>query len=133
MLLSELPVRAGSYVNGELIYRAIENVIRNAINYSVDGGKVVVRTAAITCGNALRIRIEDSGPGLPESEMDAIFRPFVRAEGTGGPRAGVGLGLAITRQAVELHGGSVRAEKCQPKGLVVEIIIPLKQDWPSAD
>lgn len=106
---------AMSYVNGELIYGAIENVIRNAI---LAGGK------------ALQIRVEDSGPGLPDSQMEAIFRPFVRAESTGDARAGVGLGLAITRQAVELHGGSVRAHKAQPRGLIVEIVVPLTSDQP---
>jgi hypothetical protein len=121
---------AVSHVNGELIYRAIENVIRNAIKYSEPGGKVVIRTAILAGGKALQIRVEDTGPGLPDSQMEAIFRPFVRAESTGDARAGVGLGLAITRQAIELHGGSVRAHKAQPRGLIVEIIVPLTSDRP---
>jgi signal transduction histidine kinase len=119
-----------SHVNGELIYRAIENVIRNAIKYSEPGGKVVIRTAILAGGKALQIRVEDTGPGLPDSQMGAIFRPFVRAESTGDARAGVGLGLAITRQAIELHGGSVRAHKAQPRGLIVEIVVPLTSDRP---
>lgn len=121
---------AVSHVNGELIYRAIENVIRNAIKYSEPGGKVVIRTAILAGGKALQIRVEDTGPGLPDSPMEAIFRPFVRAESTGDARAGVGLGLAVTRQAIELHGGSVRAHKAQPRGLIVEIVVPLTSDRP---
>jgi signal transduction histidine kinase len=121
---------AVSHVNGELIYRAIENVIRNAIKYSEPGGKVVIRTAILAGGKALQIRVEDTRPGLPDSQMEAIFRPFVRAESTGDARAGVGLGLTITRQAIELHGGSVRAHKAQPSGLIVEIVVPLTSNRP---
>eukprot|EP01132_Coremiostelium_polycephalum_P012292 gene12292-15028_t len=75
---------AVSHVNGELIY---------VPSKTEPGGKVVIRTAILAGGKALQIRVEDTGPGLPDSQMEAIFRPFVRAESTGDARAGVGLGL----------------------------------------
>ena len=78
-------------------------------------------------GNEAVIRVSDSGPGVPDSELGKIFRPFYRIDdarvrSTGG----VGLGLAITEQAVRLHGGSVRASNLPEGGLLVEIRIPLQ-------
>jgi two-component system sensor histidine kinase CpxA len=73
------------------------------------------------------IRVSDSGPGVPPDSLDKIFRPFYRIDdarvrSTGG----VGLGLAITDQAVRLHGGSVTASNLPEGGLSVEIRLPLQ-------
>lgn len=89
-------------VNGELIYRAIENVVRNAVKYTADHTQVAVVSKVEN--DRLRIVVADEGPGVPAADLDRIFHPFSRGEAaisTGG----YGLGLAITKHAIERHGG----------------------------
>jgi signal transduction histidine kinase len=106
----------------ELLRRAIENPLRNAIRHSPPGAQVEV----ICDGNAefAVISIRDWGPGVPDFAIREIFKPFYRVESdrdrnTGGS----GLGLAIVERAVALHRGSVKAENAAP-GLKVEIRLP---------
>jgi two-component system, OmpR family, sensor histidine kinase CpxA len=73
------------------------------------------------------IRVSDSGPGVPADSLEKIFRPFYRIDDARGrSTGGVGLGLAITDQAVRLHGGSVKASNLPEGGLLVEIRLPLQ-------
>ena len=107
----------------ELLRRASENVIRNAIRYAPQQTPVEVRLSPN--GRTARIQVRDYGPGVPEEALNRIFDPFYRVEndrnrGSGG----VGLGLAIARRAVELHKGTLRARNAQP-GLLVEMDIPM--------
>jgi two-component system, OmpR family, sensor kinase len=108
-------------VNGELIYRALENVIRNAITHTAEGTVVLV-TSQVKAQHLL-LSIEDDGDGVPESELEAIFQPFSQSS-TGSTRGGFGLGLAITRRAAEWHGGGATARNKASGGLLVEITIP---------
>ncbi len=107
----------------ELLRSAFENVLRNAIRYTPAGQQVEVR---ISRGiGQVRVAIRDFGPGVPEEELTAIFRPFHRVEqdrnrASGG---GVGLGLAIAQRAAFLHHGQIAAVNAQP-GLLVEIRLP---------
>jgi two-component system sensor histidine kinase CpxA len=120
-VLDELPV-SGDPV---LLHSAIENVVRNATRYTGEGTCVKVR--AEKSANEALIRVSDSGPGVPDSELEKIFRPFYRIDDARvRTTGGVGLGLAITEQAVRLHGGSVRASNLPEGGLLVEIRIPLQ-------
>jgi signal transduction histidine kinase len=111
-------------VNGdpELLRRAIENIIRNAIRYSPPGAVVDIELA--DRGKTAEIHVRDRGPGVPPESLNRIFDPFYRVDPdrsrTGG---GVGLGLAIARRAVELHDGTLRASNANP-GLLVEIELP---------
>jgi two-component system sensor histidine kinase CpxA len=108
----------------ELLRRAVENLLRNAIRYSPPEKSVeIVSTIA---GSELVITVRDYGPGVPDRELEAIFRPFHRVEedrnrASGG---GVGLGLSIAYRAVLLHHGQISASNAQP-GLRVEIRIPV--------
>lgn len=107
----------------ELLHRAIENVLRNAIRYTADGTSVEMRAAAAGPGQ-VDIEVCDHGPGVVPSELDTIFLPFRR----GGGRSdsdGFGLGLAIARRAVEAHSGSIRAANRPEGGLCVTITLPL--------
>ncbi len=108
-------------VNGELIYRALENVIRNAIAYTRDKTSVLVTSEVH--GQQLSLSIQDAGPGVPDAELDAIFQPFSQSS-TVTTRSGFGLGLAITRRAAEWHGGCATATNTPSGGLRVEIVIP---------
>jgi len=103
----------------ELLRRAIENIIRNAIRYSPPESPVDIELVE-RAGRA-QVRVRDRGPGVPSESLSRIFDPFYRVDPdrsrSGG---GVGLGLAIARRAVELHDGSLRASNSNP-GLLVEI------------
>lgn len=107
----------------ELLQRAIENVIRNAVKHTLWNTRVGV--AVTREGHALAIRISDQGPGVPASALGTIFEPFVRYHEDSG-NDGYGLGLAITREVVEAHHGSIRATNSEGGGLAVEIILPLR-------
>ncbi|WP_416409097.1 ATP-binding protein [Agrobacterium rosae] len=112
-------------VNGELIYRALENVIRNAITHTRVGTSVLV-TSEVR-GTDLSLSIQDEGLGVPESELETIFQPFSQSS-TVTTRSGFGLGLAITRRAAEWHGGGATASNTPSGGLLVEITIPANSD-----
>lgn len=105
---------------GELLYRAFENVIRNATKHTAPGSVVEVR-AGVDAGK-FEVVVSDQGPGVAESDLEAIFEPFQRADSS---TPGYGLGLAIARRAVESHGGRVRARNRPEGGLAVTITVPL--------
>jgi signal transduction histidine kinase len=108
----------------DLLHRAVENVVRNAVRYTKEGSAVEVGLRRD--GEHAVITIRDYGPGLPESQLTEIFRPFYRVDDARDRQTGgVGLGLAITERAVRLHGGTVSAEKAEGEGLVVRIRVPI--------
>jgi signal transduction histidine kinase len=111
----------------ELIRSAVENVMRNAIRYTKEGTEVevAIRRTLDTAVPAAIVTIRDHGPGVPESDLDKLFRPFYRVgEARERQTGGTGLGLAITERAVLLHGGTVKASNAPEDGLIVEITIP---------
>jgi len=108
--------------SGDMLRRALENVVRNALRHSPRAGTVRLTARADAGGEGVGIAIEDQGPGVPEDQLKAIFEPFVRGEGSRG--AGYGLGLAITRRAVAAHGGSVVARNLPGGGLSVVLRLP---------
>ncbi len=110
--------------NADLLAHAIENVVRNALRFSPDGGKVTIQGGMVS-DSSLQISVQDEGPGIPQEEMAKIFDPFFRGanQATG---SGYGLGLPITMQAAQHHGGTVHAENILPHGLKITITLPLK-------
>ncbi len=113
-------------VNGDpgLLRSAIENVVRNAIFYSGKGGRIDVRLR-LHDGNAILI-VRDDGKGVPEDALPLLFKPFYRVDDARGTSTGgMGLGLAIVRNAVAVHSGSVTARNVSPHGLEVEISLPI--------
>ena len=104
--------------NHELLHRAIENVVRNAVRHSPDGGVVVISAEAID--GRVHVTVADTGPGVPEDDLDAIFEAFFRS-GAAGSSTGYGLGLAITRRVAEAHGGKAAASNRLAGGLLVAL------------
>ena len=110
--------------NRELLRRALENVVRNAIRYTPPDSTVSVQLLTSE-PHGLLIRVRDHGPGVPENALDAIFQPFYRvAEARDRQSGGSGIGLAITSRTIRLHGGTVTARNHPDGGLVVEISLP---------
>ena len=105
----------------ELLHRAFENVLRNAVKFTAPGTTVDVIVDK-PAPDRLRVMVCDRGPGVPERELEAIFEPFHRSPGT--VQDGFGLGLAIARRAIEAHGGTVRAANRPDGGLCLEILLP---------
>jgi two-component system OmpR family sensor kinase len=115
---------AAAFVNGraDLLHRAIENVVRNAVKYTpVDTAVEVDLRATATCAT---LTVADRGPGVPEDQLARIFEPFYQSN-SAQPPDGFGLGLAIAQRAINLHGGSIRATNRNAGGLRVEIELPL--------
>jgi two-component system sensor histidine kinase CpxA len=115
--------------NRELLKRAIENVIRNAIRYTPEATTVrvdmKVHLPAKSTKNFIEITVRDSGPGVPDAELQNIFRPFYRvSDARERQTGGVGLGLAITDRAVRLHNGAVTAANDVNGGFIVTISLP---------
>ena len=112
----------------EILRRAIENVVRNAVRYTREDTQVKITLQRHRDGeidSALLI-VRDQGPGVPEGELPHLFRPFYRvANARERQTGGVGVGLAIAHRAVSLHGGTVTASNAHDGGLLVEITLPL--------
>lgn len=109
----------------ELIYRAAENVIRNAVRFTPAAGVVAVEAYADDRRPVLCIDVLDQGPGVLPEELDVIFEPFSRGRNQKTrENKGYGLGLAIARRAVAAHGGNIRAQNRSIGGLCVHIELP---------
>ncbi len=107
----------------ELLARALENVIRNAVKYTADSSSITVELVHLE--QDIAIRILDQGPGVPEEALAKLFEPFYRvADARDRQSGGTGIGLAIAERSVTLHGGSIRAENHPAGGLLVEIHLP---------
>jgi two-component system OmpR family sensor kinase len=107
----------------ELLHRAIENILRNAIKFSPEQSMVLVE--AIQNDAEIVLRIQDQGPGVPETAIEHLFTPFYKAPSIH-RNQGNGLGMAISKRAIESHGGRVIAFNRIPTGLCVEMILPLQ-------
>lgn len=108
--------------NPELLHRAIENVVRNALRFSPADGVIHIAAGRAESGR-FRISIGDDGPGVPESQLDNIFKPFFRADGQSAA-GGYGLGLAIARRVIAAVDGKIEAKNKVGGGLTVEMDLP---------
>jgi two-component system sensor histidine kinase CpxA len=112
----------------DLLASAIENVVRNAIRHTAFATTVDISLKRVDSkdSSSAVISVKDHGPGVPETALAAIFRPFYRVEDARDRKTGgTGLGLAIAARAVRLHGGFIRARNADDGGLVVDITVPL--------
>jgi len=110
--------------DAELLYRAIENIVRNAIKYSPTGSEISIALFKNQAQKTVRLSVSDQGSGVPDAELDAIFQPFMRSSHAQS-KDGYGVGLAIAKQIIEAHGGKIKAENLQPKGFQMQIDLPV--------
>ena len=111
------------YISGRknLIRRSINNLLDNSIKYAK---KVFIEVSKSS--NNLFIKIEDDGPGIPESEYNNVFKPFYKIDkGRAESKSSVGLGLSISSDIIRSHGGNIMLEKSVMNGLSVKIFLPL--------
>lgn len=107
----------------EYVFRSLANVVRNAIRYAGECGPIVISSRVND--QTVCITVSDEGPGIPEAELEAVFKPFYRPEyARQRETGGVGLGLAIVRTCIVACGGAVSCRNRPVKGLAVEIQLP---------
>ena len=110
----------------ELLHRALENILRNAVRFSPDAA--IVTVTATRDSEAVRIVIRDRGPGVPADQLERIFEPFHRVgEARDRDSGGYGIGLAITSRVVKLHDGRVSAANADGGGLQVTVRLPINR------
>ncbi|MFZ6774903.1 HAMP domain-containing sensor histidine kinase [Undibacterium sp. SXout7W] len=110
----------------ELLYRACENVLRNAIRYTLPDTRVTL--TAEKRDTRLMVTVMDEGPGVPEQELGMIFDAFYRGHQNqqhSQNSEGYGLGLAIAQRVILAHGGSISASNRHAGGLCVYIVLPV--------
>ena len=119
---------------------ALSNLVSNAIRFSPDGGTVRIAAHEVTGGDMLEILVEDSGPGIPAQDLANLFEPFYTGSDILQHHSGtfefgskgIGLGLAIVRRFIELHGGIVRAHAIVREGKATgtqfQILLPLAKE-----
>jgi two-component system sensor histidine kinase CpxA len=109
----------------ELVSRAVENILRNAMRYTPDDGGVFLNVE--NHKDTIVIRIEDEGEGVPEDSLTHLFEPFYRVEASRNQQSGgYGVGMAIAEQAIRAQGGTIEASNRSSGGLRVDITLPKK-------
>jgi two-component system nitrogen regulation sensor histidine kinase NtrY len=107
----------------DLLHRALQNLVLNAIDAMPQGGELAIRTA--TLGDRIEISVSDTGSGLTQEECGRLFTPYYTTK-----QHGTGLGLAIVQSVVSDHGGKISVESTKEKGTTFRIELPREpQPW----
>jgi signal transduction histidine kinase len=110
-------------VDADRMRQVLANLVANAIRHSPDAGLVLLSARAD--GTVNRLEVADEGPGIPAEELERVFERFYRSDRARSADAGgAGLGLAIARWIVELHGGTIRAADAEPTGCRIVVELP---------
>ncbi len=113
------PIASGDVA---LLERVLDNLIDNAIDHAGDGGAVRIGTRSDA--GTVSVFVQDSGPGIPAEDIPRLFEPYYRGDASRRPAsAHAGLGLAIARRIVELHGGTIRVASRQGEGARFEFTL----------
>jgi signal transduction histidine kinase len=113
------------YLDVQKVSRVLSNILGNAIKFTKAGGKIVVRSKQQD--NVLAFSIQDTGPGIAPADLEAIFERFHTGEASNVAGKGHGLGLAISKSFVELHGGKLFVESTRHKGSVFIVHLPVEK------
>jgi signal transduction histidine kinase len=115
------PPAADVRADRDRLEQVVQNLAANAVRHTPPGGKVTLSTARE--GNRVHIRVQDTGPGIPEEHLSRVFDRFYKVQyaRTTGDAAGSGLGLSIVKAIVERHGGRVTASNAEEGGAVFDV------------
>jgi two-component system, chemotaxis family, CheB/CheR fusion protein len=106
------------------LIQVLSNLLSNACDYTEEGGRIEVRVEKD--GAEAVVEIQDTGIGIPEEQLDSIFEMFTRLEAPGTGQTGLGIGLTLSRQLVEMHGGTLRAASGGPgRGSTFAVRLPM--------
>ncbi|MCU0224879.1 MAG: ATP-binding protein [Acidobacteria bacterium] len=122
----DIDLRAGAVhgnFDGEKLERIVGNLLGNAFKFTPPGGSVALRLSSAPRG-WVQLEVEDTGPGIPARDLPRVFERFYRGERTGSEVPGTGIGLALVREFVQLHGGEVRAENRPGGGARFTVRLP---------
>jgi PAS domain S-box-containing protein len=112
------------------LQQIVWNLVNNAVKFTPKGGRVTVSSRHV--GSSLEIAVTDTGKGISATFLPQIFEAFRQEPGSGRSRGGLGLGLAITKQLVELHGGTVAASsEGEGRGATFTVLLPILTDQPA--
>lgn len=114
--------------NPEMLTRAIENVLRNAVKHTTNNSIITIETHHNTQEHTVYIGINDCGSGVPEKDLEKIFKPFFRSDNAVNRTQGYGMGLAIAQQVIKTYGGTMRAKNLTPTGFCIGITLPVTVD-----
>lgn len=114
------------WVDVDMIYRVLINLLENAIKFTPAGGRIDVGAQTSENGFDVKFWVRDNGPGIPPAERDRIFEKFMRLRGKNKP-GGLGVGLAFCRLAVKAHGGDIWVESETGKGTTFWLTLPVAQ------
>ena len=104
--------------------QVVQNLLQNAVKYSPNGG--LIRLLLDIHSPNARLRVEDRGLGIPREALGQIFGRFYRAQNTASYQvSGIGVGLYVVKQIVELHGGHVEVESVEGEGSTFTVLLPL--------
>ncbi len=106
----------------ERVHQVVSNLVENAVRFSPRPGLVTLRAAGN--GATVSFVVEDEGPGIAPENLERVFERFRRGDSAPGGAGGAGLGLAIARWIVDLHGGEIRAERRDPQGTRFVVTLP---------
>ena len=128
----ELPEeKIGAYFDHDKLEKIINNLLSNAFKFTPESGSVKLKGQSVTQGNKawLQIQMEDSGKGIPEEEIDKIFDRFYQVDSSQTrEQEGTGIGLALTKELVELHHGTIQVESTPGQGTTFTIMLPLGKE-----
>jgi signal transduction histidine kinase len=108
--------------DGRRLEQALQNLVANAVRHTPDGGRVSVSSALVD--GRVRLRVEDTGPGVPPDHLPLVFDRFYKIDQSRATPGGSGLGLSIVKAIVERHGGSVTAAAAEGGGARFDLLLP---------
>ncbi len=120
-LPASLPIIHG---DGQRLEQAVLNLLTNATKFTPKGGTITLRAQRLDTG--MLIEVQDTGIGIAREEQDRLFKPYSRLDSDRQRHPGLGLGLALAKQVVELHGGKIWVESEPGKGCTFAFSLPAR-------
>jgi signal transduction histidine kinase len=114
-----------AWADRDKVTQVLTNLVTNAVKFTPNGGKVRIFVEPVESGYWLQVGVNDNGPGIPPEEAGRIFDEFYQIGQPGGEKAkGVGLGLAICKKLIDMHGGQIRVESTPGAGSTFYFTVP---------